>query len=82
MVEFSLAKDRNRGTDFALKRINYKVEKPIFMNLHGPKALDDKGREGTQRTSKNVVQKTCKLCNFNTDLAHAKTRSRVGIIPL
>jgi len=25
---------------------NYKVEKPIFMRLRGPKALDVKGHEG------------------------------------
>jgi len=29
--------------------LNRKVEKPIFMRLRGPKALDDKRHEGTQR---------------------------------
>ena len=31
------------------QNLNHKVEKPIFMRLRGPKVLDDKGREGTQR---------------------------------
>ena len=31
------------------ERANHKVEKPIFMSLRGPKALDDKGHEEAQR---------------------------------
>ena len=31
------------------QNINHKVEKPIFMRLRGPKVLDDRGHEGTQR---------------------------------
>jgi hypothetical protein len=31
------------------KNFNHKVEKPIFMRLRGPKALDDKGHEGKRQ---------------------------------
>jgi molybdopterin molybdotransferase len=41
-------------TEHRNQEINHKVEKPIFISLRGPKALDDKGHEGPQREeSKN-----------------------------
>jgi hypothetical protein len=35
------------NADSKSKTFNHKVEKPIFMRLRGPKALDDKGHGGT-----------------------------------
>jgi hypothetical protein len=36
-------------------RTNHKVEKPIFISLRGPKALDDKGYEGAQRAADHYL---------------------------
>jgi hypothetical protein len=43
------------------KQLNHKVEKSIFMSLRGPKALDDKGHEGSQRGLLNEYF-LCVLC--------------------
>src|SRR5579871_2675161 len=46
LAQESMLAHRNKQKSF-----NHKVEKPIFMRLRGPKALDDKGHEGTEKKS-------------------------------
>jgi hypothetical protein len=63
------------------KNLNHKVEKPIFMRLRGPKALDDKGHEGTQRwigeSGKRDIGKSAELGIITTEAAEER-RGRSG----
>jgi hypothetical protein len=60
------------------KTFNHKVEKPIFMSLRGPKALDDKGHEGTRREMGKPG--TSPLINTD-DTDHEEIAGKVGTSP-
>jgi hypothetical protein len=49
-----IAIDCQKSPKLKSKTLNPKVEKPIFISLRGPKALDDKGHEGTQRQTRTT----------------------------
>jgi hypothetical protein len=42
------------------QRVNHKVEKPIFISLRGPKALNHRGHEGTRRKKGGGRNTFCK----------------------